>query len=160
MNYATGFFRTTIFVASLVCCATCAWAQAKREVARRVPVQPQRLESATPPAPTRIRTEDRQLLRDLIRRQGKGSAPPAPRIHTTTTTSSGGRKDHAAGKGVSRIIRLDTPEVVNRSSTFRFRDVTQRSQPPTRQLSLPQRRAAVEAYRRSLARPNKGRGVP
>lgn len=58
----------------------------------------------------------------------------------------------AAGGGVSRTYTVDEPAVVNRTGEFRFRGVTARKRPIRPVLSIEQRRAAVEAFRRQAAR--------
>jgi hypothetical protein len=60
------------------------------------------------------------------------------------------------GGGVPRIFQIQIPFAVNASDRFEFQDTTDRSASPTtpapnRARSVIERRAAVEAYRRSLS---------
>lgn len=97
-----------------------------------------RVQVAVPDAPVIMRSDDAARLRSSV-------APPAPVAPPAAPVSS----------GVTRTITLATPPVVNRSSQFQFRDLTDR--PPRAVLPLAARKAAVEEYRRSIAA-TKGRG--
>ena len=115
-----------------------------QDVAPPVGVEPVNLDLSTPAAPMQMRAEDAQrLLEQLgvpVTAAGHAPAPPAM----------------PAGNGVSRTIPVEAPAVVNKSSQFVFRDVTEREEPAAPKLSAEQRHAAVEAYRQSLA---KGKGA-
>jgi hypothetical protein len=116
-----------------------------QDVAPPVPVAPQRLEVSTPAAPVRMRAENAQRLVEQL--HGVTVAP------TAGATAQPERRGAPPGGGVSRTIAVKPPEMTNTSTHFQFRDVTERSEPHAAQFSLVQRRAAVEAYRQSLARP-------
>jgi hypothetical protein len=101
---------------------------------------PRQIEVNRPPVPAQMLAPD---ARALARRLGSAQAaavPPAPR---------------PSGGGV-RTITLPRPPVANPTPSFVFHDVTDRTPKPAVQVSPEQRRAAVEAFRQSLA---KGKGA-
>ena len=118
--------------------------------------EPHRLEAGGAEFPSRVPAEEAERL---FLRMGlspnRHSAAGAARSEATAPV-------HAANPsgGVSRTIELPVPEVVNRTDRFVFRDVTDREdQPPRRQMTMEDRRKAVEAYRLRLIRSkNKGAG--
>lgn len=103
------------------------------------PLTPQSVEVSAPEEPIRVRAEDAARLIEQNRAQAAAEpATPAP-------------------ASTSRTIALEPPAVVNGSRQFIFTDVTDRNETPRTPLPLAERRANVEAYRQSLARP-RGRG--
>jgi hypothetical protein len=98
---------------------------------------PQTFDVGAPEEPIRMLTED--AVRFLGRRSDAGEPSPQP-----------------PSSGESHTVLLDPPAVVNGTSHFLFRDVTARPTASERTpLPLSERRAAVEAYRQSLAKPRR-----
>ena len=97
---------------------------------------PARLRAFMPEAPAVLLEED---ARRVLERAEPPATPAAPRASTPA-------------RGMSRTITLDPPPVVNRSSQFLFRDLTERSATGGRVRSMEERRATVEALRQSLGR--------
>jgi hypothetical protein len=97
--------------------------------------------------PARLRAFIREaptvLLEEDARRLGERAVPPVPPAAPKAPAPAG---------GVSRTITLDPPPVVNRSTRFQFRDVTERAASDGRVRSMEERRATVEALRQSLGR--------
>jgi len=111
------------------------------------PAAPQKLTAVEHVAPFAVGLEDPEALRlqlERLRLAQRGAVPPPPRESATD------REVEAAER---RVIELDVPRFENPAAEFRFRDATPRDAGTAGlpRLSLEQRRAAVEAYRRSLA---------
>jgi hypothetical protein len=113
-----------------------------QDMASPIGAEPVNLELSTPVAPMQMRAEDAQRL---IERLGVPTTAPAPAAAPQAVPAA-----HASN-GVSRTISVEAPAVVNKSSQFVFKDVTEREKPASPKLTPAQRHAAVEAYRQSLA---------
>ena len=108
-------------------------------------VVPYRSEAAVSVAPVRVLVQDLETMLERLGAQPHNVAPRPPEEPT----------EGAERRRGSRVIKLDTPTVVNRTPYFQFRDVTDRGATPrvTRQkLSDETRRLIAERYRRSLAK--------
>jgi len=116
-------------------------APAVQDVAPPIGVEPVNLELSIPLAPMQMRAEDAQRLFEQL---GVPDTAPAPVVAPAAAAPSSG--------GVSRTISVEAPQIVNRSSQFMFKDVTEREEPASPTLAPAQRHAAVEAYRQSLAK--------
>lgn len=142
-----------LLIAGLIVGAICLAAAAPappgpEEVAETIPAQPQRVEALPAGASVHMLEEDaHKLLEQALRAAGKTTVPlPSGEAPEPTAASN---------PGITRTVTIDPPPVVNPTNRFFFQDVTERTQSatgPTPRLTLEQRRAAVEAYRRTMAR--------
>ena len=158
------------------------WAQSdeqsgEQEVARLVDAAavvvgpPREVEVAPTGMPFVVRARDVEFFRMLLRARETRITPPAKQMLIDPATSpvrttqddvgTAPRAVSGDGTGVRRTQRIDSAESVNTSRRFRFRAVTrgEAGEPSTEAWprTLEQRSAAVDAYRRSLAR-GKARG--
>jgi hypothetical protein len=99
-------------------------------------VAPRQLEVTRPPVPAQMLAPDARALARRLGTAQPAAVPRAPR---------------PSGGGV-RTITVPRPRVANPTPSFVFRDVTDRTPKPAVQLSPEQRRAAVDAFRQSLAK--------
>lgn len=118
------------------------------DAAPPVPLQPEQVQLSMPAAaPMDMRAEDADRLIQQMKAMPAGIVPGSPKAGSGTAAQPAG--------GVSRTIKVPVPEVVNRSTSFQFQDATERSKPEPAVRSMSERRAAVEAFRQSLAREQK-----
>ena len=94
-----------------------------------------------------MRAEDADKLMQRIKAMPAGLAPDSPKAESGTAVPP--------AAGISRTIKVQVPEVVNRSSDFQFRDATERSKSEPAVRPMSERRTAVEAYRQSLTKEHK-----
>lgn len=116
------------------------WAEA---LGSSTSVKPYSQQVSTPDAPVKMSVEDARRLVEYLR--GKRLDSKAKGVDQQRAVSP-------PKAGISRTIRVEPPEVVNKSSKFRFHDVTDRSVPIQPRLTLEQRRKVVDMYRKSLLR--------
>ncbi|MCK6556341.1 hypothetical protein L6Q96_17435 [Candidatus Binatia bacterium] len=109
--------------------------------------EPHRIESSSPVATSRLLSEDahRYLQQLGIATAPTTTAPTAPDPAPPPPPPP------ADAGGISRTIEAETAPAVNASPLFRFRDVTERDGAGSAIVPRAERRAAVEAYRQSLA---------
>lgn len=94
----------------------------------------EQIEAASSAAAMLMLNQDAERLLDRLGRRAAPPTPPAPPSH-----------------GVSRTLTLDPPPpVVNRSSQFQFRDVTERATRDGRVQTMAERQAVVESIRQSI----------
>ena len=114
------------------------------EVAIPVAKQPFAVEVAPRAVPQRMLVPEALRLFESLRLQ-----IPAPETSSALEPAN-------ADAGVSRVFEVEVPATTNPGTSFAFQDVTDRSAAPAaaavpRSLTIDQRRAAVEAFRRALA---------
>lgn len=127
---------------ALVALALASFARAE-EVAIPLDKQPQRVEPAPRAVPQRMLVPEARILFDLLRAQ---AAAPAPAEEAAAAPDPG-----------TRTFDVPAPAAGSAGAGFVFEDVTDRSgtpgaAPPAAVLTIDQRRAAVEAFRRAVAR--------
>jgi hypothetical protein len=149
------------------------WAQSgeqSEEVARPVeaaPVAGAPREVAITPTerPFVVRARDVEFFKMLLNARRTRIKPLAKEMLIDPTTGPGRTLQDAEtagpgaassdGAGVSRTVRIESGESVNSSPNFRFRALsrgTSEQEVDARPRTIEQRRAAVETYRRSLAK--------
>lgn len=121
-------------------------------------VQPQGLQVLTSKAPFCVLAEQQDEMLERLAGQRR------PLLPGQRQAENARNRERVEG-GVSRVIDIDQPPIVNSAPFFRFRDVTDRQQadrsdrPEFRKVSDETRRRVVESYRQSVAkRSTKGRG--
>ena len=128
-----------------------------QEVGAPIPVTPRAADEPSPEPSAVISAQDAlELLEQTGGRHlparltpARPGAPPPPARP----------KPPAPVRTGERTIHLDVPEVTNETPLFRFTDVTQReAEVPRTTRSPAERRAAVEAYRHSLAEEEEAAG--
>jgi hypothetical protein len=116
-----------------------------QQLAPPIAVEPQSIEISTPAAPAQMRAEDARQLIEQLGIAPQTAVPAAPLI------APGSSAQRSAG--VRRTIPVKSSPVVNNSTYFQFRDVTERAHTVTPERSMAERHAAAEAYRQSLVNP-------
>ena len=112
------------------------------DVALPVPTTPQQMEVSSPPAPIEMMVEDAERLNQQMRNNSilLQPQPRQPQLPAEVPSAN----------GVSNTIKLDVPEVVNKTPYFNFRDITDRSGNNRAVRTMNERRSAVEQYRQSV----------
>ncbi|MHC4990355.1 MAG: hypothetical protein ACYTGC_05180 [Planctomycetota bacterium] len=126
---------------------------------------PREIEVAPTATPFVVRARDVEFFKTLLDARRTRIKPLAKEmlIDPTTEPERTPRGADAAGRGaassegggVRRTVRIESGESVNSSPNFRFRALsrgTSGDEPGARPRTIEQRRAAVEAYRRSLTK--------
>ena len=121
---------TLLFVVALTLIA--GRARPADEIGPAMPSTPAAIEAVPPSVPFVVRQEDADVILGHAAPRSEAVRPPAPGDRTVTIT-------------------LDPAPVVNETPLFVFVDQTDRPELHVR--SMPERRAAVEALRQSLRRP-------
>jgi hypothetical protein len=115
------------------------------DIAPPVPTVPQQMEVSAAPVPIEMMVEDAERL---IQQMKNNSAPVQPQQAEPAVAVP-------SAYSSSSSIKLEIPEVVNKTPNFRFRDITARSGTDRAVRTMSERISAVEAYRQSVIKEKK-----